>query len=306
MAAVDYKAEGIVFDIQRFSIHDGPGIRTIVFLKGCPLSCLWCSNPESQKLEPVVMHSNDKCVKCGKCFEACSTGAIQIEDSIVIDRNKCIGCGECVSICPTGALSMKGEKMTVEEVVKILKKDRAIYRKSDGGITISGGEPLVQWKFAAELLKACKAQGWNTAMETTGYGSAEAIEAVFPFVDNVLLDIKSTDSEVHKKFTGVTTEVIMRNARRISEITDVVVRVPTIPTVNAFEDEFVKISEFSKTLNNVRTIHVLPYHTYGESKYALLGKDYPMGYEIKPLSNEDAEVFKKVVEAQGLNCIIGG
>ena len=141
MTSVNYKAEGIVFDIQRFSINDGPGIRTIVFLKGCSLSCLWCCNPESQKLEPVVMYSKEKCISCKRCMEACTYGAIYTANKGFIDRQKCVGCGECVSICPTGALTLKGENMTVEEVIRILKKDRTIYRKSGGGITISGGEP---------------------------------------------------------------------------------------------------------------------------------------------------------------------
>ena len=306
MASVNYKAEGIVFDIQRFSVHDGPGIRTIVFLKGCPLSCLWCSNPESQKLKPVVMYQQEQCISCGKCRQTCKVGAISSEKPGLVDRQKCVGCGECANICPTGALVLKGEKMTVEQVVQVLKKDTTTYRKSGGGITISGGEPLVQWQFATELLKACKAQGWHTAMETTGYGSEQAIEAVFPFVDMALLDIKSMDDQTHKMFTGVTTELIHTNANRIAQLTKVVIRVPTIPTVNAFEEEFLSIAGFVKTLPGVDTVHILPYHTYGENKYELLGAQYPMGYEIKPLEPEDAIRFQKIVEEQGLRCVVGG
>lgn len=306
MASVDYKSEGIVFDTQRFSVHDGPGIRTIIFLKGCPLSCYWCSNPESQKLEPVVMYQSDQCIHCGKCLRACKTGAANPEHPGLVDRLKCIGCGECASVCPTGALVLKGEKMTVEQVVRVLKKDSTIYRKSNGGITISGGEPLVQWKFATELLKACKAQGWHTAMETTGFGSEQAIESVFPYVDLVLLDIKSMDDNVHKKFTGVTTELIQRNAVRIAQLAKVVIRVPTIPTVNAFDEEFMHISDFAKTLQGVDTVHVLPYHTYGENKYGLLGAEYKMGEDIKPLAPEDAVRFQRIVESKGLRCFVGG
>jgi pyruvate formate lyase activating enzyme len=199
VAHVDYKAEGIVFDIQRFSLNDGPGIRTIVFLKGCPLFCPWCSNPESQSLKPEVMYQQDKCIRCGMCVDTCPVGAASLDHPGLVDRQKCIGCGECANVCPVGALVLTGEKMTVEYLVRELKKDSVLYRKSGGGITLSGGEPLVQWKFAAELLKACKAQGWHTAIETTGYGSGEAIEAMFPFVDLTLLDIKTMDSELHKK-----------------------------------------------------------------------------------------------------------
>jgi len=306
MASIDYKAEGVVFNIQRFSIHDGPGIRTIVFLKGCPLSCLWCSNPESQSMTPVVMSQPELCIQCGKCARACKQDAISPATPGQIDRQKCIGCGECTSVCPTGALTLKGERMTVEQVVNILKKDTTTYRKSNGGITISGGEPLVQWKFTTELLKACKAQGWHTAMETTGFASEEVVETVFPWVDLTLLDIKAMDPENHKRVTGVSNEVIHRNAPRIAELSQVIVRVPTIPTVNAYEEEFEKISAFAKTLPGVDSLHVLPYHVYGENKYSLMGRDYPMGYEIKPLPREEAEKFKTVVEASGLNCMIGG
>lgn len=307
MPSIDYNKKGIVFDIQRYSIHDGPGIRTIVFLKGCPLSCLWCSNPESQNLKPVVLFDKSKCIDCGKCCHACRSGSInQKHHHENKNTSDCVESSECVAICPTGALTQKGVFSTVEEVIKELKKDTTIYRKSGGGITISGGEPLVQWEFATELLKACQAQGWNTAMETTGYGSNKAVESVFPFVDITLLDIKSSNSDVHKKVTGVTTEKIQQNAVRIAELSQVIVRVPTIPTINAFDEEFVNISHFAKTLKGVDTIHILPYHTYGESKYELLGREYPMGYDIKPLPKEEAEKFKQIVENEGLHCFIGG
>lgn len=306
MVSVDYKAEGVVFDIQRFSLNDGPGIRTIVFLKGCPLSCLWCSNPESLRMAPDVFFDAEKCIGCGRCAEVCNYCAIGPNNPDWIDRGKCVGCGECVAICPSGALTLKGEHMTIGEVIQVLGRDANYFRKSGGGITISGGEPLVQWKFARELLKACKAQGWDTAMETTGYGSDEALEAVFPYVDLVLLDVKSTDSEIHKKVTGVDNVLIRENAKKIACMTKVIVRVPTIPTVNAFEEEFHRIAEFTKDLHNVDTVHILPYHTLGENKYSMLGKAYRMGYDIKPLSNEEAEKFKKIIQSHGLKCVIGG
>ena len=186
MATVNYQEKGVVFDIQRFSVNDGPGIRTIVFLKGCPLSCLWCCNPESQRREPDVMYDAKKCIGCGKCMKACQHGAIGPGNETWVDRSKCVGCGECVNVCPTGALTLKGEVMTVSEVIHVLRRDAHYFRKSGGGITLSGGEPLMQWKYARELLKACKAQGWDTAIETTGYGSDEAIEAVIPYLDLVL------------------------------------------------------------------------------------------------------------------------
>ena len=198
MDTINYRTEGTVFDIQRFSIHDGPGVRTIVFLKGCPLSCLWCSNPESQKLKPVLMYQSMNCIHCGRCISACKIGAINPNNKNFIDRDICTACGECVNVCPTSALTLKGKKMTVEQVIKELKKDAIVYRRSGGGITLSGGEPLVQSEFAKELLKACKAQGWHTAIETTAYANTETIEEVFPYIDLALMDIKSINSEMHK------------------------------------------------------------------------------------------------------------
>lgn len=305
MDSINYNASGTVFDIQRFSLHDGPGIRTIVFLKGCPLSCKWCSNPESQNIKPVIMYKKNECLHCGRCINACSKKAISFENKTFIDRSICTGCGECANACPAGALVVKGKTMTVQQLIRELKKDATTYRRSGGGITLSGGEPLVQYEFAAELLRACKAQGWDTAIETTGAGITEAVEKVMPYVDTVLLDIKHLDTEKHKKFTGIGNEQILKNAARISQISSTVVRVPVIPGFNYSEEEIREIAEFAKTLRGVRTIHLLPYHTFGENKYDLLGHDYELA-EIKPLKPEELEHLKTMVEREGFQCIIGG
>lgn len=306
MASINYKAKGVVFDIQRFSVNDGPGIRTIVFLKGCPLHCLWCSNPESQRVAPDVLFDASECIGCGECAKVCPHGAIKPENPGHVHRDICVGCGECVGVCPTGALILKGEVSTVEEVIRELKKDTVMYRKSGGGITLSGGEPLVQWEFATELLKACKAQGWNTAIETTGFASTEAIESVIPWIDYVLLDCKSRDTQVHKKYVGVDNDLIGKNSVRIAELgKNTIIRVPTIPKVNATEEDFHRIAEFAKTLPGVDTIHILPYHRYGENKYKLLDREYLMG-QIEQLEAEDVEVFKDILEQHGFKCMIGG
>lgn len=303
---VDYSAAGIVFDIQRFSIHDGPGIRTIVFLKGCPLSCLWCCNPESQKLQPVVMYQADQCIHCGKCIAICKRGAITPGGKTFVDREKCSGCGECANVCPSGALTMKGKTMNVQQVIKELKKDATNYRRSGGGVTLSGGEPMVQHGFAVELLKACKAQGWHTAIETTGYTpDPQVIEEMFPYIDMALMDIKSTDPEIHKKYTGVSNELILKNAKRITELSDTVIRVPTIPGVNATKEGIASICQYAKTLTGIGTIHLLPYHTYGENKYGLLEKEYLMK-DTRSLTQEEVQELKQVVEDNGFRCVIGG
>lgn len=305
MDSIDYNIRGTVFDIQRFSLHDGSGIRTIVFLKGCPLSCQWCSNPESQGSGPVVMYKQAECIHCGRCVAACRLNAISFEHKTFIDRNICTGCGECVNACPTGALVLKGKTMTVQQVVKELKKDATTYRRSGGGVTLSGGEPLVQHEFASELLKACKAQGWDTAIETTGCGSETAIEQVIPYVDTVLLDIKHMDPDKHKKYTGISNEQILRNAQLISRISNTVVRVPVVPGFNYSEGEIEAIAEFVKTLRGVRSIHLLPYHTFGENKYSLLGRNYELD-GIKPIKPEEMEQYKETVERHGFQCNIGG
>lgn len=305
METINYGAKGIVFDIQRFSIHDGPGIRTIIFLKGCPLRCRWCSNPESQKMKPELMYRSDQCIRCGSCFKVCKVGAINLGKEYIVDREKCTSCGECVLVCPGSALLMKGKTMTVEEVIKEARKDSIQYYRSDGGITLSGGEALVQSEFAKELFKACKAQGWHTAVETEGYTNEEVIRDVMPYVDLVMLDIKSVDPKKHVEFTGVDNKTILKNAKIIQEITNTVIRIPVIPEFNASREEITDIIKFVKTLPNVKKVHLLPYHRYGENKYKLLNREYEMK-DTKELSDDYKSELKQIVESYGLECQIGG
>ena len=305
METINYGAKGIVFDIQRFSIHDGPGIRTIIFLKGCPLRCRWCSNPESQKMKPELMYRSDQCIRCGSCFKVCKVGAINLGKEYIVDREKCTSCGECVLVCPGSALLMKGKTMTVEEVIKEARKDSIQYYRSDGGITLSGGEALVQSEFAKELFKACKAQGWHTAVETEGYTNEEVIGDVMPYVDLVMLDIKSVDPKKHVEFTGVDNKTILKNAKIIQEITNTVIRIPVIPEFNASREEITDIIKFVKTLPNVKKVHLLPYHRYGENKYKLLNREYEMK-DTKELSDDYKSELKQIVESYGLECQIGG
>lgn len=303
---IDYNKKGTVFNIQRFSVNDGPGIRTTVFLKGCPLSCNWCSNPESQNRHKQIMFNIKNCIGCHKCEKVCKVKAIDFSYPNRIDRDKCTNCGECAEVCYLGALVVSGEEMTVEEVLKKLKKDAIQFRNSNGGITLSGGEPLMQAEFTVELLKACKAMGFHTAMETTAYASKETINNVMPYLNLVLLDIKTLNSNRHKEYIGTDNEIILENAKEIVKLgKDVIIRVPVIPEFNADKESIRDIAMFAKKLGKVKEIHLLPYHKLGINKYECIGKEYNMKEEIATPSDEFMLNLKKVVEDLGIYCNIG-
>jgi pyruvate formate lyase activating enzyme len=305
MSGIDWDLEGIVFDLQRYSIHDGPGIRTIVFLKGCPLSCRWCCNPESQRPAPEVLFRASACVDCGRCIQACQRGAIALDRPGRIDRSRCTGCGACAEACLAGALTRKGRPMSVRQVLRELQKDATSYRRSGGGVTLSGGEPLGQSDFAVELLQACKEQGWSTAMETTGFAPREVVERVLPLVDHALVDLKTIDPVVHQAQTGAPNRLILENALRIAALTRTVVRVPLIPGVNSDPAAVEAIGRFARMMPGVDTVHLLPYHTYGENKYSLMGRDYPLA-AVEPLTKDAVAALSGVIAGLGLRCVIGG
>ncbi|MBN7575199.1 MULTISPECIES: glycerol dehydratase activator DhaB2 [Clostridium] len=297
--------EGVIFNIQKFSLHDGPGIRTIVFFKGCNMSCLWCSNPESQEVAPQIMFNKNLCAKCGRCQSVCETSAIDMNSVYRIDKSKCIKCKRCVESCLNGALVLEGKKYSVEEIIKELKKDSVQYRRSNGGITLSGGEVLLQPDFAVELLKECKAYGWHTAIETAMYVNSEAVKKVMPYIDLAMIDIKSMNDEVHKRFTGVSNNIILKNIKLSDQLTkEIIIRIPVIEGFNADLQSIGEIAQFSKSLTNFKRIDLLPYHNYGENKYEAIGRDYLLG-ELKSPSEDKMERLKALVEIMGIPCTIG-
>ncbi|WP_394884351.1 glycyl-radical enzyme activating protein [Clostridium butyricum] len=303
---INYEKKGNVFNMQRFSINDGPGLRTIVFLKGCPLSCIWCSNPESQNKNSQVMFNIKNCTACGNCKEICSVHAIDIDSEYRIDRRKCINCGKCIEECYSEALVMCGKEMTVYDVIKELKKEDVIFRCSKGGVTLSGGEPLMQPEFSIELLKACKSLGWHTTMETTGYADESVIEDVMPWVDLVLMDFKTIDESMHFKYTGVSNKIILENAKKIVNLVpEVIARVPVIPGFNADESSINAIAKYVKELERIKEVHLLPYHRFGVNKYACIGRKYAIDNKVKSPDNDTMVKFKNIVESYGLKCNIG-
>jgi pyruvate formate lyase activating enzyme len=255
---------GLVFDIQHYAIHDGPGIRTIVFMKGCPLDCPWCHNPESKSVKPEFMWWHDKCIGCKACVSACSQGAIDFKTSLKIDENKCVGCGNCVNACYSEALESIGKNMTVDEVMDEISKDSIFYEESGGGVTFSGGEPLIQPSFLYDLLVACKSKNIHTAVETCGYANSDVVLRIKDYVDLFLYDIKIMDESLHEKFTGVKNQLILDNLKLLKG-KDVVIRVPLIPGVN---DDLVQIQFLGDFISKLgfKALDILPYHKAGSEK----------------------------------------
>lgn len=299
--------EGTIFDIQRFSINDGPGIRTIVFLKGCPLKCKWCSNPESQSKDIQITFNKSSCINCGKCIDVCPQGAISLDGNNKIDRDKCDNCGLCVDNCYSNALVKIGRKIKVEELLQELKKDSLHFRRSGGGVTLSGGELLGQADFVAEILKGCKSMGWHTTLETTAFAKKEAVEKVIPLADLVLLDIKHTNNDIHINHIGVGNKIILENAKHISMISkELIIRVPVIPHFNCDNESINAIASFVKTLENVIRVDLLAYHNLGSSKYQNLEMKYEMDSDIAIPTENIMNEFKEVFESFDMKCVIEG
>lgn len=313
--ATSEKTGGVITNIQVYSLHDGPGVRTLVFLKGCPLKCSWCCNPECIQKDIEVEFYESKCTRCGACLKACPLGAInpdlELKSGTKIDRSLCDACGECVKTCPAEALKMVGKTVSVDEVMEKVRKDKYFYLTSQGGLTVSGGEPLHQFEFARELLKKAHGENIHTAIETCGQVPWKNYEAVLPYLDLILFDIKHMDPVKHKQLTGASNRLVLSNLKRLAKSgVPLVIRLPLIPDFNLDRDNIEQTGEFISKLKNVTEVNLMPFHQLGRDKYQRLGRDYSLK-DLKALESDaegTAEVtaIKSALEGYGLKVTVGG
>ncbi|NOZ29769.1 MAG: glycyl-radical enzyme activating protein [Chloroflexi bacterium] len=299
--------KGIIFDFKRFSVHDGPGIRTTVFLKGCPLSCWWCHNPESQAPGPELIVRESRCIRCYACVAACEQGAISQNGGIPItDREKCVLCGACAEVCYAEAREIAGREMTVAEVMAEIERDAAFYEESGGGVTFSGGEPLLQGEFLIALLEACRERGIHTAVDTSGFAPWETMERVGQLADLFLYDLKLMDDAQHRKYAGATNRPILENLQALSKQgREIVLRIPLIPGINDDEENIRQLGRFAAALPHLNHVDLLPYHRMGAEKYERLDKAYTLP-DTHPPSKERVSEIAQILRGFGLRVEVGG
>ena len=286
---------GFVFNVQRFSVHDGPGLRTTVFMKGCPLACSWCHNPESQQLSPSFVRLQHHCMRCGHCTDE------ELENPVVSGRDE----GD-VEACPTGALQMVGARMDASALVRSVLRDRIFFDESGGGVTISGGEPLVQAPFVTEVLRRLQYEGVHTALDTCGFGPWDHLRDTAQHADLVLYDLKLMDNARHEAATGVSNEPILRNLLALAAMhPNVWIRIPVIPAVNDDDDNIVATADFLRAIPGIRRVDLLPYHPSGEAKFARLGKRYALHGTATPSPHQLNAIAGRFL-AHGLMTTIGG
>jgi pyruvate formate lyase activating enzyme len=298
--------DGAVLNIQRFSIHDGPGIRTTVFLKGCTLRCFWCHNPESIRIQPDLQFHPERCIGCGRCVDACQNGAHRFLDGQhVFLRERCESCGRCAEECFAQALTLAGARMTVEQVMAEVRRDAPFYQTSGGGVTLSGGEPARQPQFAHAVLAACRAEGFHTVVETAAYCAWDDLALLLSETNLVLLDLKHLDTARHRDATGAGNERILDNARRLGALgVPVVARVPVVPGVNDTPDDIAAIATFACSVPGIRELVLLPFHRLGEGKYQSLGLDY-RARELQAPAREHMAALASAARACGIDVRVG-
>ena len=307
------KIKGVIFNIQRFSLHDGPGIRTLIFMKGCPLRCKWCSNPEGLSHNIEILCDHRKCIGCGICMSKCPKQIIQMKKptQYVIDRHQCDRCGECVKSCPTGAKIFSGEEKTVAEVIEEIKRDLFFYGENEGGVTIGGGEMLAQARFSYEILKSCKDLGIHTAIETSGFGKVDDLLKITHVTDAIYFDIKAIDSNLHRKITGVDNDIIIENLKALDKEIQtmtpkpkLILRIPVIEGFNSSETNAKQISRFIHfELTTYDEVEILVFHNLGQHKYEQLD----LTYELQGRNNakaEDYTYFLDIFKKQGIRAKI--
>jgi len=297
----------LIFNIQKCSVHDGSGLRTLVFFKGCPLKCPWCANPESQSYSKEIMEIPRSCIGCGACAQVCPQGAISpVDGEMLINRELCRKCFKCVDVCYAESKKIAGEEMDVDTVFKEVNKDRYFYQQCGGGVTFSGGEPLTQPDFLKELACKCKRNRLNTAIETCGFGSFDSFKEALSYIDSMFIDIKHMDSAVHKRLTGVGNEIILDNIRKISTLgIPITIRTPVIPGCNDSEENIASIADFIKELPNIQEYELLPYHNLGASKYKSLGIPYTLEDVVPPTDDDIIRLVKlanRILQPYGKQC----
>ena len=299
---------GRIFDIQRFSIHDGPGIRTTVFFQGCPLRCRWCHNPEAMTTQPSLFFTESHCLHCQACVVVCPEGVHGVEpDSHLLDRDACLVCGKCADACPSGALEVAGREWTLDEVAELVLRDKVFYDTSGGGVTLSGGEPLLQAEFGAALLERLRAEGLHAVVDSSGQGAPEAVRLLHPLTDLWLFDLKHCDPAAHREATGLGNQRILSNLRLLDELgAKVMGRVPLIPGINDGGDNLQALAKLVRGLSCLNEVRILPYHQFQSDKYRRLGLEYP-GESI-PLPDEAqvAAFASRLAELTGRSVAVGG